>query len=201
MPARQTRKRAAKARDGASSSDDDNRQVSMNGNGLAHKASEDSDSALYENIFLFWPNIIGMPPVQLQKATAVVNSLLTSLRFSQATAASCSPLLRFTTCLYTPAPVPCSTASPAYSTPSMATPPACSSSRPASALSLTWSPTAAPRRACWSSCPRPFRAGPLSSRASLPSTFPATTCTCTPPSLSAAPTRATRTSTRARAGC
>lgn len=59
MP-RQTR-RSAKAREAAtSSSDEDNSQLAMNGNGSAHHDKpEASDDAPHENIFIFWPNIIG----------------------------------------------------------------------------------------------------------------------------------------------
>lgn len=61
MP-RQTR-RSAKAREAQSSSEEDNSQVLMNGNGSAYGAPEASDEAPRENIFLFWPNIIGTTPV------------------------------------------------------------------------------------------------------------------------------------------
>lgn len=59
MP-RQTR-RSAKAREAATSSDDETSQVAMNGNGSAHHEPEVSDDAptTGENIFMFWPNIIG----------------------------------------------------------------------------------------------------------------------------------------------
>lgn len=60
MPARQTRRSAAKAREAQASSDEESSQVILNGNGSAHKTSEPSDSAPDENIFLFWPNVIGM---------------------------------------------------------------------------------------------------------------------------------------------
>ncbi|KAF7558344.1 hypothetical protein G7046_g5810 [Stylonectria norvegica] len=60
MTSRQTRRRAAaKARDSQTSSDDDQRDVVMNGNGSAHRVPEATDAAEQENIFLFWPNIIG----------------------------------------------------------------------------------------------------------------------------------------------
>lgn len=58
MP-RQTR-RSVKAREAAASSDEDTSQVAMNGNGSAHHQPEASDDAPRENIFMFWPNIIGM---------------------------------------------------------------------------------------------------------------------------------------------
>lgn len=59
MSSRKTRSQAAQARDAEPSSGDAPRDVVMNGNGSAHHGSEASDSALDENIFLFWPNIIG----------------------------------------------------------------------------------------------------------------------------------------------
>ena len=61
MP-RQTR-RSAKAREAASSSDEDaTSQTIMNGkgNGSAHHTSGASGLKEEENIFLFWPNQIGM---------------------------------------------------------------------------------------------------------------------------------------------
>lgn len=60
MSSRQTRSKAAKARDAQSPSDD---EVVMNGNGngVALQTPEVSDDATRENIFLFWPNIIGKP--------------------------------------------------------------------------------------------------------------------------------------------
>jgi hypothetical protein len=64
MP-RQTR-RNAKAREAASSSDEDAiSQTVMNGKGnrAAHCAPEASDLVDKENIFLFWPNQIGTWPV------------------------------------------------------------------------------------------------------------------------------------------
>jgi CDP-diacylglycerol--inositol 3-phosphatidyltransferase len=61
MPARQTRRSAAKAREAQTSSEDETTtQAILNGNGSAHKHPEDSDSEPSENIFLFWPNVIGM---------------------------------------------------------------------------------------------------------------------------------------------
>lgn len=64
MPPRQTRRSAAKAREAQTSSEDETTQVSLNGNGNAHhKHPEDSDSDSTENIFLFWPNVIGTAPV------------------------------------------------------------------------------------------------------------------------------------------
>ncbi|KAL3960170.1 CDP-diacylglycerol--inositol 3-phosphatidyltransferase [Purpureocillium lilacinum] len=66
MPARQTRRKtaaaaaAAKARDTPSSSDEDVRASPMNGSAVVHSASsEKSDAEPKENIFLFWPNVIG----------------------------------------------------------------------------------------------------------------------------------------------
>ncbi|KAH7155023.1 CDP-alcohol phosphatidyltransferase-domain-containing protein [Dactylonectria estremocensis] len=59
MSQRQTRQQAAKARDTPVSSSDEELDTKVNGNGTAHQAPEDSDDAPRENIFLFWPNIIG----------------------------------------------------------------------------------------------------------------------------------------------
>lgn len=65
MP-RQTR-RSAKAREAQStSSEEDNSQILTNGNGSAHHdAPEAPDSTPKENIFLFWPNIIGMATIHV----------------------------------------------------------------------------------------------------------------------------------------
>jgi hypothetical protein len=62
MSTRQTRRSAAKAREAQAPSDDETSQVHLNGNGSAHRDPEPSDSAPTEteNIFLFWPNVIGM---------------------------------------------------------------------------------------------------------------------------------------------
>ena len=65
MSTRQTRRQAAKASNSPPASDEDRQQVAMNGNGSAHHTPEDSDSGPEENIFLFWPNIIGMCLFQL----------------------------------------------------------------------------------------------------------------------------------------
>jgi CDP-diacylglycerol--inositol 3-phosphatidyltransferase len=62
MPSRRTRSQANKARASSASSSGSSRAASpvMNGNGSAHdRAAERSESAEKENIFLFWPNIIG----------------------------------------------------------------------------------------------------------------------------------------------
>lgn len=73
MSARSTRRRSARNRDAQSPSDDEqqlsqaNGAVTMNGNGSAHAdrvvttttASLDDDKEERENIFLFWPNLIG----------------------------------------------------------------------------------------------------------------------------------------------
>jgi len=61
MSTRQTRRSAAKAREAQAPSDDETSQVRLNGNGSAHRDPEPSDSAPTEteNIFLFWPNVIG----------------------------------------------------------------------------------------------------------------------------------------------
>ncbi|KOS20571.1 CDP-diacylglycerol--inositol 3-phosphatidyltransferase [Escovopsis weberi] len=72
MPARQTRKKSAEARDSLASSDDEKPQVAkMNGNGTAHNvsAAPDSDPDSDENIFLFWPNIIGYARIVLAIAS------------------------------------------------------------------------------------------------------------------------------------
>ncbi|KAF7541227.1 hypothetical protein G7Z17_g11994 [Cylindrodendrum hubeiense] len=58
MPQRQTRQQAAKQRDTPASSDEE-REAKLNGNGTAHQDADTSDDAPRENIFLFWPNIIG----------------------------------------------------------------------------------------------------------------------------------------------
>lgn len=60
MPSRQSRKPSPKPRDAPAPSEDDSHDATLNGNGLAHPASGVSPSAPRENIFLFWPNIIGM---------------------------------------------------------------------------------------------------------------------------------------------
>lgn len=67
MP-RQTR-RSVKAREAAASSDEDTSQVAMNGNGSAHHQPEASDDAPRENIFMFWPNIIGYSRIVLAIAS------------------------------------------------------------------------------------------------------------------------------------
>lgn len=59
MSSRKTRSQAAQGLDVEPSAGDAPRDVVMNGNGSAHHGSEASDSAPDENIFLFWPNIIG----------------------------------------------------------------------------------------------------------------------------------------------
>ncbi|KAH6983006.1 CDP-alcohol phosphatidyltransferase-domain-containing protein [Ilyonectria robusta] len=58
MPQRQTRRQASKARDTPVSSDEEH-DMKLNGNGTAHHASDASGDDERENIFLFWPNIIG----------------------------------------------------------------------------------------------------------------------------------------------
>jgi len=67
MP-RQTR-RSVKPREAAASSDEDASQVAMNGNGSAHHQPEASDDAPRENIFMFWPNIIGYSRIVLAIAS------------------------------------------------------------------------------------------------------------------------------------
>lgn len=62
MSTRQTRRKSAKLREAAAaaaSSDDDQKPIIMNGNGSAHQTPEATDIEEDENIFLFWPNIIG----------------------------------------------------------------------------------------------------------------------------------------------
>lgn len=54
-----TRRQAAKAQNTSSSSDSEH-EVRSNGNGAARGAADASDDAPRENIFLFYPNIIGM---------------------------------------------------------------------------------------------------------------------------------------------
>lgn len=60
MPAKTRRS----ARFAQTPSDDEQKVIAMNGNGAAHRGSETEASAAddleEENIFLFWPNIIGM---------------------------------------------------------------------------------------------------------------------------------------------
>lgn len=58
MPQRQTRRQASKARDTPVSSDEEH-DMKLNGNGTAHHSSDASGDDERENIFLFWPNIIG----------------------------------------------------------------------------------------------------------------------------------------------
>lgn len=60
MSAPRTRRRAAQEKL-EQVSDDDRSPAVVDGNGSAHDAPEasDSDSEGDENIFLFWPNIIG----------------------------------------------------------------------------------------------------------------------------------------------
>lgn len=70
MSARTTRRRSARNRDAQSPSDDEhqpqtNGAVVMNGNGSAHadpaasSSGPDGEEEERENIFLFWPNLIG----------------------------------------------------------------------------------------------------------------------------------------------
>ncbi|OAQ96656.1 hypothetical protein LLEC1_05480 [Akanthomyces lecanii] len=78
MSARSTRRRSARNHDAHSPSDDEpqlsqaNGAVTMNGNGSAHAdsvtvASQDDDER--ENIFLFWPNLIGYSRIVLAIAS------------------------------------------------------------------------------------------------------------------------------------
>ncbi|RSM09933.1 hypothetical protein CDV31_007450 [Fusarium ambrosium] len=69
-----TRRQAAKAGSSSSSSDSErdvkaNGSSNTNGNGAAHGASDASDSAPRENIFLFWPNLIGYARIVLAIAS------------------------------------------------------------------------------------------------------------------------------------
>ncbi len=60
---RSTRRRSARVRDAQSTSGDEgaNGSANMNGNGSAHPdaVAEASGDEERENIFLFWPNLIG----------------------------------------------------------------------------------------------------------------------------------------------
>lgn len=58
MSTRQTRRGVAKEHEAQVASDDENSKLALNGNTF-HNAPEAPDSEDYENIFLFWPNIIG----------------------------------------------------------------------------------------------------------------------------------------------
>lgn len=89
MSTRSTRRRSARNRDAQSPSSDEeqshvaNGAVTMNGNGSAHaaapvaSAASASDDEERENIFIFWPNIIGTPrllPMRRRPTrTAMVN--------------------------------------------------------------------------------------------------------------------------------
>ncbi|KAJ2973124.1 hypothetical protein NQ176_g6780 [Zarea fungicola] len=75
MSTRSSRRRSARNRDAQTPSDDERPQtngasVTMNGNGSAHAPSVDSDSSEErENIFLFWPNLIGYTRIVLAVAS------------------------------------------------------------------------------------------------------------------------------------
>lgn len=68
MSVRQTRRQAAAAAAAAAAtaespkiaSEEPIEQVAMNGNGNGNTLTESSENVPKENIFLFWPNIIGM---------------------------------------------------------------------------------------------------------------------------------------------
>jgi CDP-diacylglycerol--inositol 3-phosphatidyltransferase len=62
-----TRRQAAKASNASSS--DSEPEVRSNGNGIAHRAADVSDDAPRENIFLFYPNIIGYARIVLAIAS------------------------------------------------------------------------------------------------------------------------------------
>ncbi|KAF5008423.1 hypothetical protein FDECE_5293 [Fusarium decemcellulare] len=68
-----TRRQAAKAQQESHSSSDSERDVKLNGNtngnGVAHHAPDASDDAPRENIFLFYPNIIGYARIVLAIAS------------------------------------------------------------------------------------------------------------------------------------
>jgi CDP-diacylglycerol--inositol 3-phosphatidyltransferase len=66
-----TRRQAAKASNASSSE----AEVKSNGNGIAHRADV-SDDAPRENIFLFYPNIIGMISSTTPR---IVSELLTNI--------------------------------------------------------------------------------------------------------------------------
>jgi CDP-diacylglycerol--inositol 3-phosphatidyltransferase len=68
-----TRRQAAKASNASSS--DSEAEVKSNGNGIAHRADV-SDDAPRENIFLFYPNIIGMISSTTPR---IVSELLTNI--------------------------------------------------------------------------------------------------------------------------
>ncbi|EJP65532.1 CDP-alcohol phosphatidyltransferase [Beauveria bassiana ARSEF 2860] len=77
MSSRSTRRRSARNRDAQSLSDDEqlktNGVVAMNGNGSAHAdlvaSSADDKNEERENIFLFWPNLIGYSRIVLAIAS------------------------------------------------------------------------------------------------------------------------------------
>lgn len=120
MSSRQTRSQAAQARDTQAVNEDSPIEVVvMNGNGTAHRAPEASDKAPTENIFLFWPNIIGM---HSHGARYLMTCPFANMLFLQATHELFLPSRRSTTCPSILAPARSSTASPAFSMPSMATP-------------------------------------------------------------------------------
>lgn len=106
-----TRKQAAEA----AKRDTPNKPATMNGhaNGSAKPRSSMSTPEPTENIFLFYPNIIGSQPTDAVSTTSGSHHL-------QATPASFSLSPLSTTCPSTPAPAPSSTAYLAFSTPSTA---------------------------------------------------------------------------------
>lgn len=83
MSARSTRRRSPRNRDVQSSSDDEqpktNGVVAMNGNGSAHAdpvaSSADDKDEERENIFLFWPNLIGAYPAPAFAALPLWSSI------------------------------------------------------------------------------------------------------------------------------
>ena len=136
-----TRKPTAQEAKGESTSKE------LNGSANGHLSRDNaaaSGAKSTENIFLFYPNIIGSSlPIRLP-----LSMLISS---AQAIPASSSPSHPSTTCRFTREPALSYTAFPAFSTPLMAWPRAISNKRQSSALSLTWSPIAAPQPACSSS--------------------------------------------------
>jgi hypothetical protein len=82
----------------------------MNGNGAAHKSAKAEPK---ENIFLFWPNIIGQPILQTYEPYSNnIQDIFESFLRSR----------RCITCLCIPGHAPSSTASPVFSMPSTDTP-------------------------------------------------------------------------------
>ncbi|KAF4975062.1 hypothetical protein FZEAL_8108 [Fusarium zealandicum] len=64
-----TRRQAAKANNGSQSSSDSDREVKVNSNGAAHQTPDASEEGPRENIFLFYPNLIGYARIVLAIAS------------------------------------------------------------------------------------------------------------------------------------